>query len=237
MSDDLFDGKWEFVEEESDGNGSVEYIGYDPTGNEPETPVDEEPPTATTSPTSGYARGKFVLNAADTDLIQKMEIRGNNGVTEVDHDVETKYLLTGPTYTTPTNIIQLDNPDLYSEVTESSIRYNVTKIADYVAQLHEQASGPNLIVSVHTHPSGQTYPSLTDRTNPAALKRELQRHFDDFEFMNGIHGLQNRSVPDSTTLREVQEGEGNFWWYGENRRHEVAIYDETFRPRTEVIVE
>lgn len=143
MSDDLFDGEWEFVEEESDGSGSVEYVGYDPTDDDSEswTPADEEPPTATRNPagtTGDYDRGTLVVDSEDTDLIQKMEIRGNNGVTEVAHDVETKYLLTGPNYTTPTDIIQLDNPALYSEVTESSIRYNVTKIADYVAQLHEQ---------------------------------------------------------------------------------------------------
>ena len=240
MTDDFFDGKWEFVDEESDGNGTVEYIGFDPEAGDttPASPESEPPTSRPTSPTPDrYERGSFVFDTADTDLLQKMEIRGNNGVTEVPHDVETKYLLTGPTYTRPTDLIQLDNPDLYSQVTETSIRYNVTRIANYVAKLHDEGHPPKLIVSVHTHPSGQTMPSTVDRTDPTALKKELNKHFDDFEFLQGIHGLQDRSIPDSTALREVQAGEGHFWWYGENRRHEVAIYDGNFRPTPEVLVE
>lgn len=240
MGDDFFDGEWEFIEEESDGDGSVEYIGYDPESDKNDgASSDREPPTTSPDPSSSgaYSRGSFIFNTDDTDLLQKMEIRGNNGVTEVSHDVETKYLLTGPTFMKPTDIIQLDNPELYSEVTETSICYNATKIADYVAKLHEAGHPPKLIVSVHTHPSGETYPSTEDRTDPTALKQELNRHFDDFEFMQGIHGLQERSVPDSTTLREAQGSEGHFWWYGENRRHEVAIFDEHFRPTPEVVVE
>lgn len=249
MTDDFFDGEWEFVEEESDGEGSIEYVGYDPTSENEATakpsedpiatPADKEPPTSTQSPSSpeSYQRGTFVFDSDDTDLLQKMEIRGNNGVTEAPHDVETKYLLTGPTYTTPTDIIQLDNPDLYSEVTENSIQYNVTKIAEYVATLHKQGPQPNIVVSVHTHPSGNTHPSAVDRTDPTALKEELSRHLSDFEFLQGIHGLQDRSIPDSTELREIQESEGHFWWYGENRCHELAIYDEQFKPTNEVVVE
>jgi len=230
----------EYKKDKQDGDGSVEYIGYKPISDENDGPSsDQEPPTTSPSSpsSSAHSRGSFIFNTDDKDLIQKMEIRGNNGVTEVSHDVETKYLLTGPTFMKPTNIIQLDNPELYSEVTETSIRYNVTKIADYVAKLHESGRPPKLIVSIHTHPSGETYPSTEDKKDPTALKQELNRHFDDFEFMQGIHGLQERSVPDSTTLREAQGGEGHFWWYGENRRHEVAIFDEHFRPTPEVVVE
>lgn len=240
MTDDFFDGKWEFVEDESDGDGSVEYIGYDPESedNTTSSPASEPPTSQPTSPhPDQYERGTFVFDTADTDLLQKMEIRGNNGVTEVPHDVETKYLLTGPTHARPTDLIQLDNPDLFSEVTETSIRYNATKIADYVAKLHEEGCPPKLFVSVHTHPSGQTRPSPKDKTDPTALKKELNRHFNDFEFMQGIHGLQDRSIPNSTALREIEGGEGHFWWYGENRRHEVAIYDGNFRPTPEVVIE
>jgi hypothetical protein len=239
MSDD------EEIEISFSGPGSVDIdlSGDDSPDKKGTTPGDEEPPT---SPSPGvnpnpnpnnYTRGDFVFDSSDTDLIQKMEIRGNNGVDEVDSDVETKYLLTGPSYTTPTDIIQLDNPSLYSKVTETTIRYNVTEIAKYVAQLHEGGHEPNLVVSVHTHPSGSTYPSDMDRNDARALERALGRYFDDFEFLQGIHGLQERSTPSSSQLREVHREEGSIWWYGENRKHEIAIYDGGFNPEPEVMVE
>lgn len=253
MDDDEFfnwnenDKKWEALDTESDGEVSVEYLGFDPENRrvdpDPQTtvnpdPNDTEPATVPTpSKKKGFPPETIVFESDRTNLIQMMEIRGNNGVTEVSKDVETKYLLTGTTKTHPTNIIQLDNPQLFSEVTKTSISYNITKIADYVRKLHQNGPSPELIISVHTHPSGQTIPSSQDRTNPRALENKLERHFDDFEFLQGIHGLQDRKVSDGNTLREVEQGDGNIWWYGENRRHKVAFFDGDFNPSIEVIVE
>ena len=229
--------KWEPVDEESTANVEVHYE-YDP-GSTDDDPLTEEVPPTTPAPepdTRSHPRGTLVFNRDRTGLIQKIEMRGNNGVSDVPNDVETKYLLTGATYTAPTDLIQLDHHAFYDEVTERKIRYDVDAIADHVARIHEKGPAPNVVVSVHTHPSGNTLPSRVDRENPTALKKSLQRHFDDFEFFQGIHGLGKEHVPSADKLRELHEGDGHIWWYGENRRHELALYDGHFN-NCEVIVE
>lgn len=257
--EEFFEG-WEADEEASDVAVEVEYKGFVTSGPDttsPDTgpgtgrpdastgpdetgtvdpddpgPSDEEPattpaPSPDTDPAPSHDRGELVFPADDSELVQAIELRGNNGV---QRDVETKYLLTGSSYTTPTDMIGLDDPSLYEEMTETSLVYNVTAIADYVAKLHEGYPDPKVVVAVHTHPSGNTIPSSTDRTNSTALRDELERHFDDFEFFQGIHGLQERTTPTPDKLREVHAGDGHIWWYGENRRHELAIFDGYYNP-------
>ena len=222
--------RWEADELLSTANVEVRHEFVPAKDSPRSTPTEEVPPTTPApDPATTHPRGTLVFERERADLIQKIEMRGNNGVSDAPNDVETKYLLTGGTYTIPTDLIQLDHHEFFHEVTETRIRYDVGAIADHVARIHKKGPAPKLFVAVHTHPSGSTRPSRVDKTNPTALKEALSRHFDDFEFFRGIHGLGDKHIPSSKQLREVHEGDGHIWWYGENRRHELALYDERYR--------
>ena len=196
----------------------------------------DKPTRSRPDPGTKYPRGTFVFDSGNKDLIQKMEIRANNGVKDHPEDLETKYLLTGSNPTTPSEIVQLDSPKFYSEVTETSIRYDGAAIASHLQKLYTGKPDPKIIVAVHTHPNGSTNPSIVDQTNPLYIKRCIEQYIVDFEFFQAIHGLQHTVAPNSNELRKVRFTNGRIQWYGENRQHELAVYDGWY-DRCKVIVE
>jgi len=187
-----------------------------------------------TEPGSDYSRGTFVFPSHDPGFMQRLELRGNNGA---QRDVETVYLLTGESYTMPSELVQLDDPAIYNEMTPNSVSTKLGEIAEQLQRMYDGRPDPKLIGYVHTHQNGTTRPSSKDRSGSETAKRVFERYFDDFEFFNAIHALGDRADVPVGKMREPTETSGGVWWYGETRRHELAVFDAHYNARTVVVPE
>lgn len=178
-------------------------------------------------------RGEFVFPGGDVDFMQLIEIRANNGAT---NDIETVYVLTGETYFVPTQLFAFDDPELYNEATANRVNVKSQVLARTVAKFYDERPGPKLIVWVHTHPSGGTQPSLADINCTPRQKRLYNQYFTDYELFLGIHGLKEVCDPDPDWLRQPElTADHEVSWWGENRKHSLALYDAHYEPRPVVI--
>jgi len=161
--------------------------------------------------------------------MQKLEARGKNGHRSI---VETVYVLTGPTYTRPTDLIRLDNEDYYGSATRSSVSFNPRTMAKKVAALYPDDKTPKLIARFHTHPGGTLRPSSADKTVRQRCVSPSSKLFgtNDFEFFHGIHGLEEHGL--QLTPKERQRPstkQGHVRWLGERYRHKLALFDRHFQ--------
>lgn len=178
-------------------------------------------------------RGTFVFPQADTDFMQLIEVRGNNGAAA---DVETVFILTGETYFVPTRLFAFDDPDFYTRATATRVTAENQAMARTVARFYDDRPGPKLVARFHTHPSGDTTPSRTDKEVGMQRKRTFDRYFDDYEFFLGIHALQDTCEPDPGWLRQpARTATHTVTWWGENRKHTLAVYDGRYEPRPVVV--
>jgi len=187
--------------------------------------------TPSTDP-ENHSRGTFVFPSHDPGFMQRLELRGNNGARQ---DVETVYLLAGDSYTTPTELIQLDDPAVYNRMTPTSVSTKLNAVAEQLARMYEGRPDPKLIAYVHTHPGGSTRPSPTDKQGSETAKKVFERYFQDFEFFNAIHALGKMADVPVDKMRNPKESGGGVWWYGETRRHELAIFDKYYNSRQVVV--
>lgn len=191
-----------------------------------------EPSTPTVSPddaTSTHTRGTFVL-PDDRDFMQKLEARGLNGHERI---VETVYVLAGPSYTRPTDLIRLDNEEYYGSATRSSVSFNPYAMADKVAALYPDGEAPKLLARFHTHPNGTIRPSDQDKQSAPKVRSAFENAFgtDDFEFFHGIHGLEEHGGSPGPSERQSPAVRSNsLQWSGERFRHKLAVYGEQFEP-------
>lgn len=178
-------------------------------------------------------RGTVVFPGADRDFMQLIEIRANNGA---QADVETVYVLTGETYCVPTRLFAFDDPALYRRATRNRVNVRNRRLAKTIAAFYADRPGPKLVVRVHTHPSGRTSPSDGDRNGAAQRNRSYARYFDDYELFLGIHGLGDAADPDPEWLRRPERTAFNeVAWWGENRKHKLAVFDMEYEPRPMVV--
>ena len=179
--------------------------------------------------TTSYSRGTFVL-PADRDFMQKLEARGLNGHQRI---VETVYVLAGPSYTRPTDLIRLDNEKYYGSATRSSVSFNPYAMADKVAALYPDGEAPKLIARFHTHPRGTLKPSGQDKQSAPKVRSAFENAFgtDDFEFFHGLHGLEEHGGNPGPDERQSPSVRSNsLQWSGERFRHKLAVYGERFEP-------
>lgn len=172
----------------------------------------------------------FVFPADDRDLMQMLELRANNGAVA---DVETVYVLTGSTYSVPELLFAFDDPGLYYEAERDYVDADNGAIAETIWKFYEGRPGPRMIVDVHTHPAGSdTRPSNQDHSVAGHQRQAFDQYFDDYELFFGIHGLGEACDPDLSWMRvPEQTGENEISWWGENRRHSLAVFDGAYRPR------
>ncbi|MES3518360.1 MAG: hypothetical protein PPP58_11930 [Natronomonas sp.] len=96
-----------------------------PSSSGPSGPTSPSAPGGPASPSTDapsvepQSRGTFVL-PDDKHFMQKLEARGKNGHGAI---VETVYVLTGPSYTLPTDLIRLDNEEYYGTATRTSVSF------------------------------------------------------------------------------------------------------------------
>ena len=198
--------------------------------SEPEIP--SGPSTPTVSPddaTTTHTRGTFVL-PDDRDFMQKLEARGLNGHERI---VETVYVLAGPSYTRPTDLIRLDNEEYYGSATRSSVSFNPYAMADKVAALYPDGEAPKVLARFHTHPNGTIRPSDQDQQSAPKVRSAFENAFgtDDFEFFHGIHALEEHgSSPDPDERQTPAVRSDSIQWSGERFRHKLAVYGEQFEP-------
>lgn len=218
------------------------------TGTETPTPQSPPQPSSPTTPSSGpsqkpdsppisgpHSRGTLGV-PADKDFLQKLEARGKNGHRQT---VETVYVLTGPTYTRPTDLIRLDNDSYYGGATRSSVRFNPRAMAQKVADLYPSDSLPRLIARFHTHPSGSTTPSAADKQSAPNVRKAFVNAFgtDDFEFFHGIHGLRNHgSNPSPSERQRPSKQNRTISWKGEQYRHSLAVFGDRFEKQKDIAV-
>lgn len=182
-------------------------------------------------------RGTFVFPKTDRDFMQQLEMRGNNGGVET---VETVYALAGSTYFVPETLIALDDPDLYKAAEPRRVQTDDWEVIRTIDEAYtprsasgvkETEAGPRMLVRVHTHPTGRTRPSDNDR-EAAAHRDLLYRYFDDCEIFLGIHGLGEECAPDPEWMRVPERtAENEVSWWGENRKHKLAVFDREYEPR------
>lgn len=196
----------------------------------PASPSVEPDPASDTHP-----RGTFVL-PENQHFLQKLEARGKNGHGSI---VETVYVLTGASYTQPTDLIRLDNDDYYGSATKTSVSFNPRSMAEKVASLYPDGETPQLIARFHTHPGGTLRPSDADRSSANNVRTAFENAFgtDEFEFFHGIHGLEehNRSPPPDE--RQAPSASGHVHWLGERYRHKIAVFGTGFKHKKDVAIE
>jgi hypothetical protein len=175
-------------------------------------------------------RGTFVFPGDDTDFLQLIELRANNGATA---DVETVFVLTsGDSYAVPTRLFAFDDPGLYTEATPRAVEIDNEAVARTIAAFYDDRDGPKLVSRFHTHPNGGTTPSAKDRRNGPDCARIFGRHFDDAGFFLGIHALREACRPEPDWLRcPARTAADEVAWWGENRKHALALFDGAYEPR------
>jgi hypothetical protein len=185
---------------------------------------------------TGYDRGTFVF-PNDEHFMQTLEARGLNGAHE---RVETVYVLTGDSYTTPTSLFRLDNPEYYSSATRRSVTSYGGKMAKKVAALYPDGETPNMVARFHTHPGGSTRPSDTDKDSATEIEKTFRKAFDtsDFEFFQGIHAYKDHNDnPNPGARQNPSEHSNGVSWKGEQYRHELALFDSSFKNPRKVVLD
>lgn len=184
-------------------------------------------------PENRLIRGTLVFPASDPDFLRQIELRGKNGARDF---VETVYVLSGSTYYVPTRLHALDDPSLFNSADRSSVNARNREMAQKVANFYAQRDGPRIVVRIHTHPSLSTNPSDTDYDYSLEKKPVYDRFFEDYEYFHGIHGIGEISEPPPGEIRSPEMvGQNELAWWGESRRHRLAIYDEEYDPRPVVL--
>lgn len=184
---------------------------------------------------SNVPRGTFAF-PNDEFFMQALEVAGKNGAHE---RVETVYVLMGPTYTDPSELFALDDPEYYTAATPRAVVSRGAKMATAIANRYPDGESPSLIARFHTHPGGSTTPSDQDRDSARAVKETFERAFgtDDFEFFHGIHAyIDHAGTTEQEDRRNPEASSNGVSWYGEQYRHEFALYGADFANPRKVVV-
>lgn len=166
--------------------------------------------------------------------MQKLEARAKSGRKEL---VQTVYVLTGPTYTQPRDLIRLDSTDYYKSEDKHGVSFHPQKMAQAVANLVSDDEPPKLIARFHTHPGGTVRPSEQDKKTAPAVKQSFEDAFgtDDFEFFHGIHALEEHGQnPKPDQRQSPSDSRGHIHWRGEQYRHKLAVYGEGFEQQKDI---
>lgn len=238
--DELEDGSWFAAHDipvEGGDDASETAVNPSVTGRAGDT---GSTPTATETadPPSQYPRvdSDTVLLPTDPAILQALEIRAKNGAQQ---RVETVYVLTGEAGRPPQDLWALDDPSLYETATRTRLVSYGRRIAEHVAS--GTARPPGQVVRVHTHPptddpntQPSTMPSSTDIDGASKTKEHFVEALGvtpgDFSFSHGIHAYyphERSPVPEQP--RRARALDNGISWRGEQYRHELALYDETFR--------
>ncbi|MFB6251480.1 MAG: hypothetical protein ABEI27_07310 [Halobellus sp.] len=175
-----------------------------------------------------HSRGTFVV-PQNKHYLQKLEARARDGQASL---VETVYVLTGQTYTHPTDLIPLDEDKFYLMSTRKMTSYDTQAMVDAVVRAYSGSTVPKVIAKFHNHPSGVPSPSDADRSGARRIYQKFASAFDtdDFEFFHGIHGLtrHGHSVPLSQR-HHPRITKDQLVWDDATFRHRIAVYGPDFR--------
>lgn len=202
------------------------------TRSQPRTRPDVSPRDA---PVGSYPRGTFAFPDSKP-FMQALETRGKNGAHE---RVETVYVLTGQSPTTPTELFGLDKPEYYESATRTSVTTFEGKVARRIAASYPDGETPNVVARFHTHPGGTTTPSDVDVKSAESVEQSYRDAFgtDDFEFFHGIHAYVDQSgVPSVEERHDATALSGGVSWRGEQYRHELALFGPRFRNSRDVVI-
>jgi proteasome lid subunit RPN8/RPN11 len=233
MIDEFFDDdddEWE-VEVESKGAGdvgevTVNFEGFVVGRAESGEKQSADTATAPTLPTAPVPPSATLGFPADNvPLMQSIEVRGKNGHNEL---VETVYALVLTDGALP-RMVALDDPEMYERAGEDFVEFRVEQMAQEVArQCDEQV--PDAVIKFHTHPYGKIEPSEEDEQGTAAVAETFHETLDSrsFEFLQGIHRIQDGQVDPEAMRKPIAAG-NCVSWYGERFHHTLTLFDAHFR--------
>jgi hypothetical protein len=224
----------------TDGGTATDDGGATAPATAPESPSTPASPGTGTGTGSGgtagtHDRGTFVF-PTHQHFMQMVATRGLNGA---HPNVETVYVLAGPTYTTPTDLFRLDDPDYYTTATRTKVSSYGRKMAEKVANCYPDGQAPKLLARFHTHPSGSTRPSDTDKGSAAKIASHFENAFgtSDFEFFHGIHAYSDHGGNPKPGERHDPSARSNVVsWRGEAYDHDLALYGRKFRNPKQVVI-
>jgi len=178
---------------------------------------------------------------ADPAVLQALEIRAKNGAQQ---RVETLYVLTAQSDGPVRNLWALDDPDLYEVATDERLVSYSRRVANTIAE--NLSTSPRQIVRVHTHPPTHdpaTKPSATPSRTDLETAGDITEQFEDVlgssekatDFAHGIHTYTDVStMTDPDRARRAKVVDNGISWDGEQYRHTLALYDESFRTERDV---
>lgn len=186
--------------------------------------------------TNEHDRGTLVFPQSE-HFLQKLEARARDGQASL---VETAYALTGQDYTSPTNLIPLDDDKHYLISTERMTSYNVNEMAREVASSYPGTNSPKSIAKFHTHPGGLPTPSPADQSNAYQTYQAFASAFgtSDFEFFHGIHGLIEHGRSVAPELQQQPKVMGNqIIWDDPKFTHHIAVFGPRFQQQKPIRID
>ncbi len=171
-------------------------------------------------PTTGS--GDFSLSH---HLLSQMEIRVESVFRPKEPDVEVVYALTGFGRSVD-HLHKFSSNEVVAHATPEMISYVAEKMVEHIRA--ERAEMPNLIVHVHSHPSGAPVLSDVDKAAMPQVAARIREVVPGATVLFGVHAVGNeerrpRTSPEQVSLNRLR-------WSSITRLHEVAFFDEDAEP-------
>ncbi len=168
-----------------------------------------------------------------SNFLNLAEIRAESSFRPQHEDVEVIYALSGREHNVPDTFHKLSSRFVIKTVTQSMILANIEEIVNHI--LKEREEEPQLIIIVHTHPSGIAHPSESDKEYLLRATKIIRRYVPTIIF--GIHSVSS----EGDIVREREEpkktSKNRITWSSITRSHEIAFYGENLRPAEVVLGE
>ncbi len=160
-----------------------------------------------------------------SSLINQMEIRVESVFRPKVQDVEVVYALSGQNGIVD-RLHNLSSNEVVAHATPDMITYTAEKMMEYIRE--ERTKTPELIIHVHSHPSGLPELSDIDRDSMKKVAKRVREIIPDATIIFGVHAVSDEHRQRRIPPQKVSEN----WirWSSITRIHEVAFFDENTRP-------
>jgi len=158
-------------------------------------------------------------------IISQMEIRVESVFRPKEPDVEVVYALTGFGRSVD-HLHKFSSNEVVAHATPEMVSYVAEKMVEYIRA--ERAEMPDLIVHVHSHPSGAPALSDVDKETMPKVAATIRGTVPGATVLFGVHAVGSeerrpRAPPERVSLNRMR-------WSSITRLHEVAFFDEHGEP-------
>lgn len=180
------------------------------------------PPIRETSSTSASGVDGFSIPSS---LITQMEIRVESVFRPKEKDVEVVYALSGQDGMA-NQLHKFSSNEIVAHATPEMISYFAEKMVEHIRE--ERTDIPNLIIHVHSHPSGIPVLSDTDKENMPNLAKRMKEIIPNAIIIFGVHAVSSEFRRPRMSPEKVSKN--HLRWSSITRFHELAFFDEIARP-------